>query len=379
MKFLGFQESQFFRKYLLPGIIAQSVAIAGGYGTGREIVEYFVKYGPVGGLLGIIVTFVIWEIIAIATFEFARLFKAYNYRDFFSKLVGKFWILFDISYWVLLLLVLAVCVSAAGSILQATFGLNYYIGVIGMAIGIGILVIIGKEAIEHALSVWTYVLYVVYIITMIAAFVTFGGSTIFKTFGLEKAILPGWALSGFKYGLYNSVTFIIVLFSLNYIETRKEAIVSGAIAPVITIVPAIVLIFAMLAKYPGVVKETTPITLILNSINSKPLIAAFEITLFGTLIETGTGFIFTLHERVASIYEGKKTKMPRQISVIITVGILVAAILIAKFGLIALIAKGYGTISWVFLLVYAIPIVSIGVWRIFKEEKRKHFKEASSS
>jgi uncharacterized membrane protein YkvI len=378
MKFLKFQESQFFRKYLLPGIIFQSVVIGGGYGTGRETVEYFVKYGPLGALLGIIITFVVWGIVAAATFEFARVFKAYNYRDFFSKLTGKFWILIDISYWLMLLLVLAVCASAAGSILQGTFGLNYYIGVIGLLIGIGILVIIGKEAIEHALSVWTYVLYVVYIITMIAAFTKFGGSTIFSKFGLEKTILPGWVLSGFKYSFYNLVVFICVLFSLNYIETRKEAIVSGFIASAIGAIPIVFLIFAMLAKYPEVVKETVPISLILNSINSKPLIAAFEITLFGTLIETGTGFIFAVRERVASVYEEKKTKMPRWITVIITVAILVAAVLIAKFGLIALIAKGYGTMSWVFLLVYAIPIVSIGVWRIFKEEKRKHFKEASS-
>ena len=39
--------------YLLPGFIFQSVVIAGGYGTGRELVEFFLTQGPLGGLLGI--------------------------------------------------------------------------------------------------------------------------------------------------------------------------------------------------------------------------------------------------------------------------------------------------------------------------------------
>ena len=41
----------FFKKYLLPGFIFQSIVIGGGYGTGREIVEYFLRHGPTGGYL----------------------------------------------------------------------------------------------------------------------------------------------------------------------------------------------------------------------------------------------------------------------------------------------------------------------------------------
>ncbi len=41
------------RVYVLPGAVVQSVMIGGGYGTGREIVEYFTRYGMVGGLLGL--------------------------------------------------------------------------------------------------------------------------------------------------------------------------------------------------------------------------------------------------------------------------------------------------------------------------------------
>ena len=71
--------SPFFRKYLVPGFVFQYVVIAGGYGTGREIIEYFLNFGPLGGLLGMVcVTTVLWSVILAVTFEFARTFPSYS-------------------------------------------------------------------------------------------------------------------------------------------------------------------------------------------------------------------------------------------------------------------------------------------------------------
>ena len=86
---MSFLNASSFKKYLLPGFVFQSVVIAGGYGTGRELVEFFLNYGPLGGLLGmLLVTTVIWSLILAVTFEFSRKFRAYDYRTFFKKLLG---------------------------------------------------------------------------------------------------------------------------------------------------------------------------------------------------------------------------------------------------------------------------------------------------
>ncbi len=74
-----------YKKYLLPGFIAQSVLVAARYGTGRELVEYFGQYGPTGGLMGMGLTFVLWAALFALSFEFARVFKAYDYRTFFES------------------------------------------------------------------------------------------------------------------------------------------------------------------------------------------------------------------------------------------------------------------------------------------------------
>jgi len=80
---MNFMQSSVFKKYFVPGIILQSVVIAGGYGTGRELVEFFLNFGTVGGLMGTVVSLVVWAVICAATFEFARVFRVYDYRSLF--------------------------------------------------------------------------------------------------------------------------------------------------------------------------------------------------------------------------------------------------------------------------------------------------------
>ena len=43
-----------FRRFLLPGFVFQSLCIAGGYGTWRELAQFFLSSGPTGGLLGML-------------------------------------------------------------------------------------------------------------------------------------------------------------------------------------------------------------------------------------------------------------------------------------------------------------------------------------
>ncbi len=125
--------TRFFQRYLLPGFVFQSVVIGGGYGTGRELAEFFLTYGPIGGLLAMtLISAVIWSAVSAVSFEFARIYQAYDYRGFLKHLLGRAWVLFEISYVALLLIVLAVIAAAAGSMLRETFDLPYVVGVVGI-------------------------------------------------------------------------------------------------------------------------------------------------------------------------------------------------------------------------------------------------------
>lgn len=363
---MSFLDSSFFRKYLLPGFIFQSVVIAGGYGTAREIVEYFLKYGPLGGLLGmILITTVIWAILLALTFEFSRIFRAYDYRTFFQNLLGRFWFVFEILYFVLMLIVLAVIGSAAGVLLRENFGLPYLLGALIMLAAIGLLTFLGTTVIEAALSIWSFVLYSVYAIFLIVAFLKFG-PLIQKNLA-SAAILPGWAKGGFKYALYNLGVIPAVLFCINHIKTRKDAFLSGFIGALIGIIPGILLYLAIVGHYPEILPEEVPAFYLLQKARIPLLLILFLIVLFGTLIETGTGFIHSVNQRIQSSLKAKGKELPQWLRPIVATALLLCGFGISTFGLIDLIAKGYGTISWGFFLVYVIPLLTLGIYKIIKK------------
>lgn len=363
-----FFKSSFFKKYLLPGFVFQSVTIAGGYGTGRELVEFFLNYGPIGGLLGMfLITTLMWSFILAISFEFSRKFQAFDYRIFFKKLLGPFWFAFEIIYVIQLFLVLAVIGSAAGVILRDNFGLPYIAGVMFMLVAVGFLTFKGKGLIENFLSLWSIILYLVYAAFFIVALMKFGPAI--QQSLSSGIILPKWALGGFKYALYNLGTVPAVLFCLNHIESRKEAISAGLIGGLIGIIPGFLFFIAVIGHYPTVLPEEIPAVYLLQKAGVPVLLIAFQIVLFGTLIETGTGFIHSVNERIRSALRARGKDLSSWQRPLVAVILLLIAFGLSTFGLINLIAKGYGNASWGFLIAYIIPILTFGIYKIVKTRK----------
>ena len=358
------------RKMVVPAFVFQSVVIAGGYGTGAELKEFFLNYGALGGLVGmIIISMIMWSVICAASYEFARVFQTFNYRSFFKELLGKFWFLYEICYIVLLMIVLAVIASSSGEILQELFGWDFNVGVGLLMVGIVALVYFGTEAIENVLSFWSSVLYAVYILFMILVFVNYGSTIInnLQTGTFE----PGWVMGSFKYGIYNLGIIPAVLFTLRDFESRSDAVISGVLSGVIGILPGIFLFLSMLGFYPEVLNAPVPTVFMLESLKMNWLNIVFQIVLFGTFIETGTGFIFAVTERVDEALVDSGKKPSKATSMALTIGLVIMGIAISQFGLLALIAKGYGTITWGFFFIYVIPVMTIGIYKVNKEMKRR--------
>ena len=358
-----FMDYGWYKKYLLPGFIAQSVLIAGGYGTGRELVEYFVQYGPTGGLMGMGLTAVLWAGLFALSFEFARVFKAYDYRTFFEKLIGRGWIIYEISFIVLLFLIMGVVGAASGSILRDSFGLPPLLGSGIFLLFVAYLTYSGSKGIEVALSWWSYVLYGVYIVFLYMGIARFGDA-ISANFA-SGIVKPGWMMGGFKYAFYNVAVTSTVLFSLNYLETRREAIISGVMASVICIVPALLFYIVTAGFYPDVLGMEIPANAIIAKMGSRFLLPAWLIVLFGTMIETGVGFFHSINERINSTLVAKRGRgMTNTARGFVGALLALMGLFISNFGLIGLIARGYGTISWVFFILQGVALFTIGIWKI---------------
>ena len=125
-----------FQRFLLPGFAFKAVVIGGGYATGRELAEFFVPSGPLGGVLGMLLAMLIWSAVCVVTFLFARETGAKDYLTFFKELLGPFWVVFEIAYILFIILILAVFGAAAGAIAEAVFDWPRLAGTLSLMVGI---------------------------------------------------------------------------------------------------------------------------------------------------------------------------------------------------------------------------------------------------
>jgi uncharacterized membrane protein YkvI len=355
-----------FKKYMVPALVFQGVLIGGGYATGREIVEYFMQYGPLGGILGmLLITLVIWALILAVTFEFARKFQDFDYRSLLKDLLGPFWMIFEIFYILLLLIVLAVIGSAAGVLLRDFFSIPYLVGVGIMLASVGYLTFKGSGLIAKFLSFWSIFIYIVYGLFLIVTLIKFGPLI---QENLSSAVArPGWAMGGFKYGLYNMCVIPAVLFCIKNFETRREAFTGGVIAAIVGILPGFLFYIAILGQYPEVVAEEIPAVFVIQKTGLFALLVVFLIMLVGTLIETGTGFIHAVNERIQSAFQARNKLFPDWQRPVIAVAMLLVSLGLSTFGIIDLIAKGYGLISWGIFVIYFVPLMTVGMRKILRK------------
>lgn len=364
----GFFNSRVFRVYIVPGAVFQSVMVAGGYGTGREMVEYFTSYGFLGGLLGLAVSFVTLGVIMALTFEFARLFRVYDYRHFFLQLTGRGWILYEILIILAFLLILAVLAAAAGNILRDKFGLPYGIGLSVMLVVIGVLTFFGRELITRALTYWSFFLYAVFIAFFLSVFSGNWG-LISEAFSSAE-ILDGWWQNGLQYGLYNVAAAPLLLYVARVFETRAEAFSAGAIAGAIAIVPAVIFQFAFFVAYPEILDQAIPTYWLMEQLGMTVLMFFYSIMLFGTFIETGAGMLQGIIERIdAWLMETRGRRLSRTAHAMLAISSIVISALFSLWGITNLIAKGFGTMAWLFLLIYVIPLITVGVYRIVRTNR----------
>lgn len=365
-----------FGRYLLPGILLQSVLIGGGYATGRETVTYGAKFGAYGWLAGVS-AMVMFGLMAMLTFEVARVFKVYDYKNMIKVLVGPLWVLFDVAYVLMMIFFIAVMASASGSIVEDLLGLNYWIGVAILIVITGGLIFFGDAIIERFETWGTLILYVGYIVFTFMVIAAKGShipevmANVNNQYAGETNI-PLILWTGVIYVAYNLAIYPPAMFSLRRQTSRKETLLSGLFAGFIMILPWFFTYFALMCFYPSeeVFGANIPWLVMMQSIDGPSFFATiFGVVMGWTLIETATGVIHALLGRIETqMVENGKKEMSAGLKALVTVLVLIFACVLSKFGIIDLIDKGYTTLSYAFMILYMFPIMTIGVYKILKKE-----------
>lgn len=358
--------SSWFQRFLLPGFAMKAVIIGGGYATGRELAEYFLPAGPWGGLAGMILAMLIWSIVAATAFAYARAVGALDYRAFFANLLGPAWIAFEGAYILFVVLILAVFGASAGAIGAAMFGWPVFVGTVALAAAILATVALGNSAVEGVFKYVSFLLYAVYAFFLALSLWRFG-DRIGAGFA-TPAPWSGWASGGLTYASYNIIGAVVILPVLRHLTSTRDAVIAGAIAGPLAMAPAILFFTCMIAFYPGIGAETLPSDFLLRQLDVPIFHWAFQMMIFAALLESGAGAVHAINERVAGVVRRRRgVELGARSRAAIAGALLLVCMFVAdRVGLIALIASGYRLLAWLFLAVFVLPLMTIGLARLLR-------------
>jgi uncharacterized membrane protein YkvI len=351
-----------FNRFWLPGFAFKAFVIGGGYATGRELAEFFLPGGPVGGLLGMALAMACWSLVCVVTFLFARAHNSYDYGAFFRHLLGPAAFVFDIAYAAFMVIILSVFGAAAGEIGRALFGWPELAGTLILVSAIATITTFGNLAVERLFKVVTYFLYAVYIVFVVLAFLK-TGNRIFASFHAAQITGSDWVLNGLTYAGYNVIGAVAILPTLRHLTSQRDAVVAGVLAGPLGMLPAILLFLCMCAYYPEIGAATLPSDYLLGRFNVPVFQLVFELMVFSALLESGTGAVHGALQRICGSLAARNVSFPNSLRLTLALCILIVSIFVAaRFGLVALIARGYRLLAYLILLVYVVPVLTRGVW-----------------
>ncbi len=356
--------STWFQRRLLPGLAYKAVVIGGGYATGRELAEFFLPSGPWGGIAAMALAMVIWSAICVTTFLFSRASGALDYRTFIRALLGPAWIGFEVVYVLFVVLVLAVFGAAAGAIGAATLGAPTIVGTIALMTAIALVTAYGNASVERLFTYVSFLLYGVYVLFVAFSFTHFG-ARIIQGFS-RAAPLQGWVAGGVQYASYNVIGAVVILPVLRHLTSNRDAVIAGIIAGPLAMLPALMFFSCMMAYYPEIAAATLPSDYLLQRLDLPVFRSLFQLMIFAALLESGTGFVHAINERIGLAWRrSRNAELGRVPRLCVALGTLVFCMLLAeRFGLVTLIARGYRLFAYVVLLVFVLPLFTIGIYRL---------------
>jgi uncharacterized membrane protein YkvI len=361
------------QRFLLPGLAFKALVIGGGYATGREVAEFFLPSGPLGGVYAILLATFLFSAGCILTFLFARAARAFDYRTFFAALLGPGWVVWEVVYILFVILILAVYGAAAGALGTAALDWPTLAGTTALMGGIILFTTFGNRAVERLFEWAAFLLYGVYALFFVFAFTQFGDRIADGFAAAAPAAASSWALNGATYFSYNILGAIVVLPVLRHLTSSRDAVIAGAICGPLAMLPALLFFVATIAFYPAIMDAELPSDALLASMNRPWFRALFQLMVFSALLQSGVSAVHAFNERVDAAWRRSRgVPIGPRARLLISLGLLAGCMFLAgRFGLVALIGSGYRFFAYVLLAVFVLPLSTVGVLRILKNARKR--------
>ena len=360
--------AELMRACLVPAAVFVSVVIGGGYGTGREVVQFFTRFGLVGGLLAMLLAVAVFALVLFCTYEFARRFELYDYRSFFRELLGRYWFVFEVLYVFGFVLVVGVVGSAADGIMQQRFGLAPNVGMAVIMALVVLVTVFGRAAVERVLTAWFLLMLGVFAAYFVQVYGAAGERIVAQLAVAD--VSADWWHGGVLYPMYNLAVAPVLLFSVRAMRTTRHAAGAALLGALLVMVPAALFHVSFAAEYPAVLEQPVPNYWMIERFASPALLIVFVIALLGTLVQTAVGLIQGLIERLQQALRHRPGREDEWVlGKPARAGLAAAAMLVsaafAQVGIIELIASGYTALSVAFAIVYVLPVCTVGAYRLW--------------
>jgi uncharacterized membrane protein YkvI len=362
--------SYFSRVILIPSAVFLSALFGGAYGSGREVVEFISRHGPVGGSLTILVVALTYAICMFLVYELARVSRTFEMRGFVGILLGRAKILYEILITIGLLLALAICASAGGAIAESHLGMPNMAGGAGILLIIVGLLFFGRRIVEDSMILSVSALGVVLVILITVAIRNYG-LDIGAAFANETIVLDGWP-SGIKYALTSCGFLPLLLYSVVDLKSRKETIVTSLMGGLAGVIPAIAFHLTFMMAFPQIVDEQLPTYWLISEIMPTAFLTVYVIIVFVLVAQTGVALLQGVVESLDQV-SVKRTGKPLTRSGHAAVSGLsvVAASGFASIGIVELIIRVFGFLSISFFVVFFLPLFTRGAYLIWHGDREQ--------
>ncbi|KOR25772.1 hypothetical protein [Clostridium sp. L74] len=356
--------------------------VGGGFATGNQTMNFFVKYGWHSIWLPAIVVIII-GLTYKESLILARNYGTYDYKSWSRKMYEPydkvFSIIFEIGYLMIVLLGTGGSIAGSASLME-TYGVNYLIGVLITGGIFYILTIYGSDLIRKASTIITILILIFLTIIVIVGISSNSANLSHLVSTKYSSASFGTILySGLRYAGYQAFVVAIVLSASDTLKSDKAINKSMFLGVILNGVMITLSCIMLLAWMPGAEKETIPILYICKRFNSNFLLFAYSVVLFLAFVSTGIGCVFGAVARFEHVF--KKPEDIRKRRGLISLVCMILSMAISLFGLTKIVVVGYGYVGIIGIFAVVIPCIIVG--RIknnkFKKEKESILKEENMS
>lgn len=369
------------------GSVLFSAHAGGGFATGNQANTYYVGLGWAGVASAVLA-------MLLLTLTMREAMIMYNsrgltsYKQLFETLyhpLDKLEWLFEIFFYIMVLMAVAAAISGAASALTEYFGLNYYLGVVAVGILVLALTIFGAGLVRAA-STYMGIAILITAITIYVVGIFNSESTIFEVLSADFsttgfADVPTAILNAFTYAGFQCVTLPTMVACGTTMKNKQGCAKAMWISFVMNAVALVLSVFMLLcweSYYSAIDGGTTiPTLTVCNAMGINGLTVIYGVCLLLCLISTGVTTIFGFVARFEKLRIFRSIKSAPVRSAIVSAFIIVLSMSISMVGLSNIIKYGYGYCGYLGIAVVVVPFLTVGVYKNRKYLKTHEFANAT--